>query len=454
MDAEAAVLGCILIDNKTIVSAGRFVLQEDFKETANAIIWKTMNAMYDRGTAIDILTLSSELTTVNLLQRIGGPHRIVELAESVPTASNAEHYASCVKNESIKRKLRIAGMQIQKHAETKEAEEAVELSQKEVSSVAKRATKTKLVSLGDAMIMSHKEIVKVHEAGSRITGISTGFTALNELLAGFHKKQLILVAGRPSMGKTALAINFGLTASKSGAGVLFFSLEMDAEQVGQRVLAQEAGVNLQDMRRANCDDDDWVKLTKAANNGLQQPFTIVEEEPGLSISQLRTITRDYASKNEVKMVIVDYIQLMRSPGAERREREVAEISAGLKAMAKELSICVLGLSQLNRGLESRPNKRPNLGDLRESGGLEQDADVVMFVYRDEKYNPDTPDKGIAELIISKQRQGPCGTAKVGFNAEETRFMDEYERTISYNSPRKDSPGRFSPPLPQDPQWRG
>ena len=451
MDAETAVLGCVLLDNKTIASAGRLLLQNDFKETSNAIIWKTMNSMYDRGTAIDILTLSSELTTINLLDRIGGPQRIVELAEKVPTTSNVEHYASCVKNESIKRKLRVAGIQIQKHAETKEAEEAVELAQKEVSSVAKRATKTKLISLGEAMILSHTEIVRVHEAGSRVTGIPTGFSSLDSLLAGFHRKQLILVAGRPSMGKTALAINFGLTAAKRGAGVLFFSLEMDAEQLGQRVLAQEANVNLQDMRRASCDEDDWVKLSKATNTGQDMPFMIVEEEPGLSISQLRTITRDYACKHEVKMVIVDYIQLMRSPGAERREREVAEISAGLKAMSKELGLCVLGLSQLNRGLESRPNKRPNLGDLRESGGLEQDADVVMFVYRDEKYNPDTPDKGIAELIISKQRQGPCGTAKVGFNAEKTKFSESYERGASLK--KKDSPGRFSPPLPQDPQWR-
>lgn len=421
-DAEQAVLGSVLVDNKAMVAAAKVVDQYDFIHHSNAIIWNAMAQMYDDQVAIDMLTLTSALDSQGMLTRAGGRERVIELLESVPTAANVEHYAQVVREHSIKRKLGEAGAAIQRFAGNGDATKAVELAQRELGHVAKRAAPSKVIRIGEAMEEAFGHVQKVHEAGSRVTGVGTGFAQLDKLLAGFHQRELVIVAGRPSMGKTALATSFAVTAARNGHHTLIFSLEMSARQLAMRILSTESMVGLQDMRTANCHPDDWSSLARTTNECGGLPMTMIDESD-LTIAQLRTIAREQNAQNKIRLVLVDYLQLVRAPGAERREREIAIISAGLKALAKELDVTVIALSQLNRNLESRPDKRPHLGDLRESGGLEQDADVVMFVYRDEKYNPKSDHKGTAELIVSKQRQGPTGTARVGFIDSRAQFVE-------------------------------
>ena len=420
-DAESAVLGSILMDNSAIVGAQRHITANDFSKRQNAVMWREMLAMYDKNRPIDCLTLTASLEHGSKIGLVGGPERVVSLLESVPTAKNVEHYARIVKEHSVIKRLRDAAFTIESLAAEGRAQEALEHAQKSLIAISKSATDTEFITLAEAAADAHRFIEQIHEAGARVTGISSGFGEIDRLLAGFHMRELVLVAGRPSMGKSALALTFGVNAATDGNDVLMFSLEMDARSLGMRALALGSSVGLQAMRRGECVDGDWVGLARAAGSTESLPMTIVDRSD-LTIAQLRGASRLHASKHDLKMIIVDYLQLVRCPGAERREREVAEISAGLKAMAKELDVCVIALSQLNRGLETRPNKRPNLGDLRESGGLEQDADVVMFVYRGETYSA-KEEKGVADIIVAKQRQGPCGTAKVRFVAERTAFED-------------------------------
>jgi replicative DNA helicase len=431
---EMAVLGSILIENASMSTAARYLEHSDFSQRSLGIIWQAMLAMSDKQVAIDTLTLTHYLEQAGMLIKAGGPAAVVEIMEAVPSAANVEHYATAVRERSIKRRLTIASEKIKEIATRASAAESVELAQRELGKIARKAAPSTVITLGQAAIEAYGHIQKVHEAGEEVTGISTGFSSLDKLLAGFHERELVIVAARPAMGKTALATSFAVTASKQGAGVLLFSLEMDARQLAMRVISTESDVRLQAMRTAQCVANDWTPLASAVNTCNDLPFSIVDESD-LTISQLRTIAREENSKSSLRLIIVDYLQLLRAPGAERREREVAMISAGLKALAKELNVTVVALSQLNRGLESRPDKRPHLGDLRESGGLEQDADVVMFVYRDEYYNEGSDQKGMAELIVAKQRQGPTGTAMVGFVGSRTRFTNEHAR--------KFSPGRLN-----------
>ena len=422
LSSEMAVLGSVLIENKAIVSAATVVDADDFLNRSNRIIWETMSQMHSKQIAIDTLTLLSSLESSGNIEKIGGRQKIVELLEIVPSAANVIHYAEAVKETSIRHKLGRVGARISELASEGDASDAVEKAQRELGKVARRAAPSTVISIGQAMQEAYVHIQAIQDAGSRITGVSTGFRELDDLLAGFHPRELVILAGRPAMGKTALATSFAVKAARQNEGVLMFSLEMDARQLAMRVLSTEARVSLQNMRTAGCEINDWPAMARTTNDCTDLPFAVVDESD-LTLSQLRTIAREQAAVKPVRLIVVDYLQLVTVPGAERREREVAMISAGLKALAKELDATVIALSQLNRGLENRVNKRPHLGDLRESGGLEQDADVVMFVYREEYYNKDTPDKGIAELIVAKQRQGPIGTAKVGFRDSRTQFSD-------------------------------
>lgn len=421
LEAESAVLGSVLLRNGALGLATKLLHPSDFEMASNGLLFEAMIQMTDKGIAIDMLTLSAHLESANLLARIGGRARIVELAEVVPSAANIEHYATTVRNHAIRRRLEEAGNNISSLASQSDPALAVEEAQRMLLTVAKRAAPSKKVKLSDAMALAYSHVEAVHEKGSKITGISTGFQSLDHYLAGFHSRELVILAGRPGMGKTALATAFALRAARQKQGVLFFSLEMDARQLGMRVLGLESRVSLQDMRTATCQHHHWAAMAKSTGQAETLNMHIVDQSD-LTISQLRTIAREHATTNEIGMVIVDYLQLVTAK-AERREREVAIISAGLKALAKELDVVVVALSQLNRSLESRPNKRPHLGDLRESGGLEQDADVVLFVYRDEYYNEDTMKPGTAEVIVAKQRQGPTGTAEIGFIKERTQFTD-------------------------------
>ena len=420
-ESEAAVLGSILLENRSLATASTVLDVSDFELASNALIYETMLRMVNVAIPIDLITLSAELENYNMLNRVGGRARIIELAEVVPTAANVEHYAEAVRTNAIRRRLKEAGSKINSLASQNDVATAVEEAQRELLAVAKRAAPSKKVKLSDAMGEAYRHVEEVHKKGSKITGISTGFKVLDEMMAGLHPRELVILAARPGMGKTALATNLALRAARQRKGVLFFSLEMDARQLGMRVLGMESRVALQNMRTATCRVVDWTAMAKSTGQCEKLPMYIVDQSD-MTIQQLRTIAREHTATEDIGLVVVDYLQLVTAK-AERREREVAIISAGLKALAKELNVTVIALSQLNRSLESRVNKRPGLGDLRESGGLEQDADVVMFIYRDEYYNKETLKKGIAEIIIAKQRQGPTGSVEVGFIKERTQFTD-------------------------------
>lgn len=425
IEAERSVLGGILIDTEAVDRVREFVEAKDFYLKQHQLIFTAVSELSRRGTPADLLTVSDFLKAQDLLEPVGGVQYLASLVDSVSSAANIIAYAKIVQEKSIFREVIQSGTRMIEEAYSGNFDlvELLDKVEKDVFGIAHRSMSDSMAPIREMVRVAFKQIQERFEKKTTITGTATGYHGLDRLLSGLQRSDLVIVAARPSVGKTAFALNMAVhMASREQCPTAIFSLEMSKEQLVQRMLCMESRVDGGRLRGGFLKDEDWPRLTHAASALSEAPIYI-DDTPGLSIFELRAKCRRLAkSAGGLGCVIVDYLQLMRVKGRiESREREIAEISMGLKALAKELNIPVVALSQLNRSLESRQDKRPVLSDLRESGSIEQDADIIMFLYRDEVYHPDTDQPGIAEVIISKHRAGPTGLVKLAFLNEYTRF---------------------------------
>lgn len=425
-DAEASVLGAILIDNDAVVKISDKLDAEDFYDTRHQHIYSAIKALYDDRKAIDVLTLSNQLRAMRWLDEVGGPAYLTELTNFVPTASHVESYAEMVAEKAVRRRL----MQINKDLsalaqdETKKLKDLIEFSEMELMQVGQKQIKQNIVSLEDILEASFERLDALHRDKKKLRGIPTGFKDLDEMLAGLQRSDLFVLAARPSMGKTAFQLNLAHNvAVQSKEPVLIFSLEMSKDQLVDRLLSMESGVDAWALRTGNLTDADFEKIAQAMGTLSEAPIYI-DDTPGITVGDLRTKARREAHQRPLGLIIVDYLQLMSGGGRYNdgnRVQEISEISRGLKGVARELNVPLIALSQLSRSVESRPDKIPQLSDLRESGAIEQDADIVAFIYREEYYNPETERKKITDILIKKHRNGPTGGVELYFDNEKQRF---------------------------------
>ena len=430
LEAERACLGSMLLDKEAIEIAIDLLNHEDFYSEQHRIMYKALLELYSRSTPVDIVTLTDYLRGTGELDNAGGVGYVSALLDEVPTSANIEYYAKIVEQKSLLRKLIRAssGVISLSYNTEKDAYEIVDEAEKLIFDVTERKGVRGYFSMNEVIKDSITAIEKLFHRGDNYTGIPSGFKELDDLTSGFQKSEFIVIAARPSVGKTALALNIAQNvAINQRLTVAIFSLEMSKEALTQRLLCSEARIDSQRLRKGLLRTEEWGPLTTAAGK-LSEANIFVDETPGISDMQLRAKARRIQSRHGLDMVIVDYLQLMTSiRKKEGRTQEISEISRSLKALARELNIPVIALSQLSRAVETRGrDKRPILSDPRESGAIEQDADVVIFLYRDELYNPNTDKEGLAEIIIQKQRNGPTGTIELKFFKEFTRF-ENFER---------------------------
>lgn len=438
VEAEQSVLGGILLNNDALFKALEIITPGDFYREAHSHVFSAMVALYERGEPVDLITLTTWLKKNNLLEKVGGATYISSLADVVATSANISHHAKIVHEKSILRKLITKSTEIASKAydRTSDVEDLLDEAERSIFEISEARIKKDFHPLKDVVKESFSNLERLYERGESVTGVPSGFEKLDQLTAGFQNGDLVIIAGRPSMGKTALALNIARNAAIDGeTPTAFFSLEMSKEQLGNRMLCCEARVDGSNVRRGFIRQEEWTHLITAAGTLTEAPIYI-DDTPAISVLEMRAKARRMAADSGLGLAIVDYLQLMRGRvRSDSREQEISEISRSLKALAKELNIPVIALSQLNRQLESRSDKRPQLSDLRESGAIEQDADVIVFVYRDEVYNksPDNPNRGIAEIIIGKQRNGPVGTIKLTFLSAHTRFenMALYDEGLAH-----------------------
>jgi replicative DNA helicase len=428
LEAEASVLGGILLENEAINRVLEILVPADFYRESHRKIFRAMMELTDRTEPADLITLSEILKARGELEAVGGSAYLASLADQVPTAANIAHYARIIREKAILRQLITSATDIATRGfeEQGNVDEFLDAAEKVIFDIAEKKIKSAFVSVGDMIKDTLKAVERLYERKELVTGVPTGFKDFDKLTAGLQPSELIIVAGRPSMGKTAFALNIATYASlNAGIGVAVFSLEMAREQLVLRMLCSEARVDNSKVRAGYLGERDFPKLANAAGR-LHEALIYIDDTPAISVLELRAKTRRLIRDREKKLglVIVDYLQLMRGMGAaSNREQEISEISRSLKALAKELRVPVIALSQLNRRVEDRGDRRPMMADLRESGAIEQDADVIAFIYRDEVYNQKSQDKGIAEVIVAKQRNGPIDTVRLAFLNEYTRFED-------------------------------
>jgi replicative DNA helicase len=426
IEAEQSILGGVLIENDALNTIIEFLEDGDFYREAHQKIFKCMIALSEKNEPLDLITLTNELKKKKELEEIGGASYLAGLVESVPTAANIAYYAKIVKEKSILRKLISTATAIvtQSYQEGKNLEDFLDEAEQAIFRISENQVRPAFYPIKEIVKESFKVIERLYEKKELITGVPSGFKDLDRKTAGFQNADLIIVAGRPSMGKTALCLNIAQHAAINvKIPTAIFSLEMSKEQLAIRMLCSEARVDSARLRSGFLGESDWPKLTMAAGALSDAPI-FIDDSAAISVLELRAKARRLKADRGLGLVIVDYLQLMRGrSGAERREQEISEISRSLKALAKELNIPVIAISQLSRKAEDRPGRKPQLSDLRESGAIEQDADVIIFIYRDEVYNPDSDQRGTAEVIIGKQRNGPTGKADLSFISEFTTFKD-------------------------------
>ena len=433
IEAEQAVLGAVFLDKDAWDKVAERVEEGDFYRNDHRIIFRALAALSEAGEPTDIVTTAEWLENHQLLDEAGGMRNLAALADNTPSAANIAAYAEIVRKRSVLRQLIQATARINEavfNPQNKPSEQVLDEAEQAIFEIAERQGKRlrKYRPIDDLIAEARDRIDILSRQSSPITGLPTGYTDFDRLTAGLQPADLIILAGRPSMGKSALAINIAehvaLQAQKS---VAVFSMEMPSEQLAMRMIGSLSRIDQQRLRTGRLNDEDWPRLTSTVGV-VQDARLFIDDTPALSPAELRArarrIARDLSAQagHKLDLVIVDYLQLMQVPGfADNRVAEVSEVSRALKGMAKELNVPVIALSQLNRGLEQRPNKRPVMSDLRESGAIEQDADVIVFIYRDEVYDKDSADKGIAEVIIAKQRNGPIGLVKLAWRGQFTRF---------------------------------
>ncbi len=427
IEAEQSILGGILLDNSVINAALEVIGRDDFYNEAHRKIFSSVIEMTEKNEPVDIITLSDALKNRKMLDAVGGTAYLASLVDNVPSAANVANYAKIVKEKAILRGLIGSATQIINSCyETgTDVDEVLDQAEHSIFEISENKVRPSFSELRDIVKSSFKSIESLYSRKELITGVPTGFDKLDDLTSGLQNSDLIIVAGRPSMGKTAFALNIAQFAALEGQiTVAVFSLEMSKEQLAFRLLASEARVDSQRLRKGFLGETDWPKLTAAAGR-LSDAKLYIDDTAAITVLEMKAKSRRLKAEKNLGLIVVDYIQLMRGTGGSRdsREQEISEISRSLKALAKELSVPVIALSQLNRQVESRTNRRPQMADLRESGAIEQDADVIAFIYRDEVYNKseDNPDKGTAEIIVAKQRNGPTDTVKLAFLDKFTRF---------------------------------
>lgn len=425
-DAEASLLGSILLDGESISEVADAVTSNDFYDTNHGVIYAAMLSLYETRRPIDLLTLTNQLEKKKLLDKIGGASYLTELTNRVPTASHVEHYADIVADKATRRRLIKAATEISRlgYDEDQPVDTALSEAEADLFSVSQAATNQDLLSIEAILSQSFDRLDELHKDKSRLRGVPTGFKALDNLLAGLQQSDLVVLASRPSMGKSTLAMNIAHhVALDQKQAVLVFSLEMSKEQLVDRLLAAEAGVDAWSIRTGNLNDQDFEKLGQAMGHLSEAPIYI-DDTPAMTVLEMRTKARREQHKRPLGLIIVDYLQLMsgNTRSSDNRVQEISEISRGLKAIARELNVPVLALSQLSRSVESRSPQIPQLADLRESGSIEQDADVVIFIYREEYYNPETDRQHITDILIRKHRNGPTGSVELYFNPERLEFM--------------------------------
>lgn len=425
-DAEKSLLGAILIDEDTLADVTEVVKPKDFYEKSHMMIFDAMLRLFERHKPVDMLTLTNELKRKDQLELIGGSSYLSELTNYVPTAAHAEAYADIVAQKAIRRRLIKASGEIGEisYDEDIETQELLARAEAELFDVSDQSLKQDLVSIEEVLTESFDRMEELHRNKGALRGIKTGYRDLDHMTAGLQRSDLIILAARPAMGKTTLVTNLAYNvATIENKAVLFFSLEMSKEQLVDRMLADASGVDSWNIRTGNLNDEDFSKLSDAMGEMAEAPIYI-DDKPGLNVLELRTKARRVAHDKELGLIVIDYLQLMQGSGRHdgNRVQEVSEISRGLKLIARELDVPVIALSQLSRSVESRQPPIPQLADLRESGSIEQDADIVMFIYRPGYYEPDNPDvANITELLISKHRNGPVGKVSLYFHPERLRF---------------------------------
>ncbi|MEM0487806.1 MAG: replicative DNA helicase [Candidatus Bathyarchaeia archaeon] len=426
IESEQSVLGGIIIDNDAIHKVIELLRPEDFYKESHQKIYQAMISLYERGEPLDLITLTDELKRLKVLDKVGGATYLAQLAECVPTAANVLHYARIVKEKALLRQLISAATEIitDCYKEEEDIEELLDRAEQLIFSISEYRVRPSFYPIREILKETFRVIERLYERKELVTGVPSGFKDLDRLTAGFQPSDLIIVAGRPSMGKTAFCLNIAhYAAVHARVPTAIFSMEMSKEQVAMRMLCAEAKVNASKVRSGFLSEADLQKLTLAASILSDAPI-VIDDTPALSVLELRAKARRLKGEMSLGLIIIDYLQLMRGrSNAETREKEISEISRSLKALAKELQIPVIAISQLSRRAEDRPGRRPQLADLRESGAIEQDADLILFIYRDEVYNPNTSKKGIAEVIIGKQRNGPTGTVELAYIPELTTFKD-------------------------------
>ncbi|MFZ1302194.1 MAG: replicative DNA helicase [Candidatus Microsaccharimonas sp.] len=426
LDAEKSLLGAVLIDEETLADISEHVTVKDFYDKRHAATYGAMMRLYEKHKPVDLLTLTDELKRKGELDDVGGSAFLTELTNYVPTAAHAEAYAELVSQAAIRRRLIKASAEISELGfnEDTTTQEILEKAEQELFSVSDQSLKQDLVSIESILTDSFDRMEELHRNKGAIRGVRTGYRDLDNMTAGLQRSDLIILAARPAMGKTTLVTNLAYNvATIAKQSVLFFSLEMSKEQLVDRMLADASGVDAWNIRTGNLSDQDFSKLSDAMGEMAEAPIYI-DDTPGVSVLEMRTKARRAAHEQPLGLIIVDYLQLMQSSGRSdgNRVQEVSEISRGLKLIARELNVPVIALSQLSRSVESRSPQIPQLSDLRESGSIEQDADIVMFIYREAYYNPETERENITDLIIAKHRNGPTGKVELYFHPERLRFM--------------------------------
>lgn len=423
LEAEQSVIGSMIIDKSAIAQVAEKLNEDDFYRDAHKIVYKAIFEMFKNDMAVDLVTLLEYLKSTDQLEKAGGVTYITEVSSSVPTTANLSSYIKIVEEKSILRRLIKASTAIIEDSYNKqgEVEGVLDLAEKKIFDIAEKRSTSDFEALSDVLERGFLEIERLFNNKGQITGVASGFTDLDSKTSGFQKGDMVLIAARPSMGKTTFALNIAEHAAlREGKSVVIFSLEMSKEQLAYKLLCSEANVDMLKLRTGNLEDKDWENIARATGP-LSKAKIYIDDTAGVSVMEMRSKCRRLKMEYGIDLILIDYLQLMSGSSSENRQQEVSEISRSIKALAKEMECPVIALSQLSRAPEQRADHRPMLSDLRESGSIEQDADLVMFLYRDEYYNKETEEKNVAECIVAKQRNGPVGTVKMAFLGALSKF---------------------------------
>ena len=428
IEAEQAVIGSMLTDKDAVIDAVEKLKAEYFYREDNKLIFEAILNLFNKSEPIDLVTVKDELTSMGVFDNVGGYEYLAVLPDKVPTTSNVQKYIQIVEEKATLRNLIKTANEIIElgYDQTEDVDDIMAGAEKKIFDIIQKKNQKSYTPIKDVLINSFTKLEELYNQKSKITGVATGFVDLDDKTAGLHGSDLILVAARPAMGKTAFALNIAANAAiKEKVPVAIFNLEMSKEQLVNRILCMEAMVDSDKVRTGKLEEDDWNKLASVVGP-MSDAEIYIDDTPGISITEIRTKCRKLKMEKDIGLIVIDYLQLIHGSSSKRigsREQEISEISRSLKIIAKELNVPVIALSQLSRAVESRPDHRPMLSDLRESGAIEQDADIVMFLYRDDYYNPDTEEKDISEVIIAKHRAGSTGTVKLLWMGSYTKFVN-------------------------------